>query len=171
MRADFYQRMLDTAMDFFLAGERCNLPMKFGNYESHSLAASIVSNYALSIELALKLLASKNGIPELKWNRVHNLATLFEILPPIVREEIQTEASASFNVEKFVDEIAKTFVDWRYPFEKDFLYADTSNMRRLFIACHAVIRKSHPTLIGSLEQKWGSFNPDSTWIDYEIENS
>lgn len=146
------QRQLDTAAAFFLAGERCALELKFGPYDFHTVVAPTITNYAFSVELALKLIHS------LALGAVatgHNLAGLFDQLPEEVRSNLPYLADC-------VDEIARYFVDWRYAFEKDFLVADDEYPRRAFIECYHEIRRLQPPLRSVYEDLWGGFDPE--WL-------
>jgi HEPN domain-containing protein len=153
------QRMLDTATAFFLTGERCAPELKFGRYGSHSVNAPRIVAYALSIELALKLLhhmltnAQKRG---------HSLRVLFDDLPSSAKERLQY-------LEGWVGEIDRYFENWRYPFEHGFLSGETDNPRRAFIECHREIRNIKPDLMSVYEKNWGSFDPDWNWAWPELE--
>ncbi|MDP1730461.1 MAG: HEPN domain-containing protein [Devosia sp.] len=144
------QRQFDTATAYFLAGERCSLEMRFGRYEFHSIGAPTITNYAFSVELALKLIHTlSRGVQE----RGHDLRELYDALP----EEIRTKLS---HLADCVEEIARYFEDWRYPFEKDFLVADQEEPRRAFIECYREIRRLRPGLLSVYERLWGAFEPD-----------
>jgi len=146
------QRQLDTATAFFLSGERCGLELKFGPYDFHTVGAPTITNYAFSVELALKLIhflslgACATG---------HDVAVLFKQLPTEVRSNLPYLAECA-------DEIARYFVDWRYAFEKDFLVADDEYPRRSFIECYHEIRRLRPQLRSVYEDLWGNFNPE--WL-------
>lgn len=146
------QRQFDTATAYFLAGERCALELKFGTYDFHSVAAPTITNYAFAVELALKL------IHLLAFGRSafgHDLQKLYDDLPDGIRGNLPHLA------EHAVD-IARYFEDWRYPFEKDFLFGDFEDPRRAFIECYGEIKRLQPQLISVYESRWGSFDPE--WI-------
>ncbi len=146
------QRQLDTATAFFLAGERCALELKFDCYDFHAIGAPTITNYALAVELALKLVHSVAlGSSETG----HDLAVLFERLPAEVRDNLPYLAER-------VEEIAQYFVDWRYAFEKDFLIAVEEYPRRAFIECYQEIRRLRPQLRSVYEDLWGGFDPE--WL-------
>jgi hypothetical protein len=146
------QRQLDTATAFFLAGERCALELRFDRYDFHTVGAPTITNYALAVELALKLIHSLAlGNSEMG----HNLAGLFERLPVEVRDHLPYLA-------EHVEEIAEYFVAWRYAFEKDFLIADDEHPRRAFIECYQEIRRLRPELRSVYEELWGGFDP--AWL-------
>ena len=149
MSVDF-QRQLDTATAFFLAGERCSFELKFGNYGFHSINAPTIVNYAFSVELALKLLhlLVRGGT-----DRVHGLKGLFNALPAENRDML-------LYLDGCVDEIDRYFENWRYPFEKELLLGEFDNPRRAFIECYREIRRLRPELMSIYEENWGSFEPD-----------
>jgi hypothetical protein len=170
-----FQRMIDTAVAFFLAGERCTPSLKFGKYGEHSLGAPIVVSYALSIEICLKILIAKaNGDIQ-----GHSLKALFGRLPAESKEHLKRlmeplvsgEVTPEFAVLKSspLDEIDRNFVDWRYPYEQDLLVTSPSSLRRAFIDCHTEIRRAHPQLVSTFERDWGEFTPDETWAWPELE--
>jgi hypothetical protein len=170
-----FQRMIDTAVAFFLAGERCTPSLKFGKYGEHSLGAPVVVSYALSIEICLKMLIAKaNGDIQ-----GHSLKALFDRLPAESKEHLKWlieplvsgEGSPALAVlkESPLDEMDRNFVDWRYPYERDYLAASHSSQRRAFIKCHMEIRRAHPQLVSTFERNWGEFAPDETWAWYEME--
>ena len=144
------QRQLDTATAYFLAGERCSIEMRLGPYGFHSIGAPTITNYAFSVELALKLIHFLSNGTEA---RGHNLKQLFDGLPDRVRAKLP-------HLEDCASEIARYFEDWRYPFEREFLIGDSEEPRRAFIQCYAEIRRLRPTLRSVYEAIWGSFEPD-----------
>ncbi|MCA3643990.1 MAG: hypothetical protein IOC63_19490 [Methylobacterium sp.] len=153
------QRMMDTAVAFFLAAERCRLTLSFSRYPEHFVSAPQVTNYAFSVEIALKILTctlggKKNG---------HNLKDLYESLPDSQKLHLVF-------LEDAFDEAASPFVDWRYPFEKTFLAADPDKLRRAFIVCHSEIRRTSPNLKSKFEHHWGRFDPDWIWNEIELKD-
>jgi len=146
------QRQFDTATAFFLAGERCALELRFGQYEFHSLSAPTIVNYAFAVELALKLIHSLASNVAVTG---HNLEKIFHLLPGDVRSRLP-------HLSDCVEEIAQYFEKWRYPFEKEILYGDYENPRRAFIECYQEIRRLRPQLKSVYESGWGSFEPE--WI-------
>ncbi|MGV8952894.1 MAG: hypothetical protein ACOH2M_17485 [Cypionkella sp.] len=151
MSADL-QRQLDTATAFFLAGERCALEIKFGQYDFHSVSAPTITNYSLAVEIALKLirlLALGNSA------RGHDLEKLYNELPDPVRNNLPHLAEC-------VSGIARYFEDWRYPFEKDLLFGDYDDPRRAFIKCYVEIKRLKPELTSVYERLWGKFDPE--WL-------
>lgn len=144
------QRQLDTA--YFLAGERCSLEMKFGQYDFHSISAPTITNYAFAVELALKLIhLFASGVSE----RGHDLERLYLGLPDDVRANLP-------HLNDCVSDIARYFEDWRYPFEKDLLFGDYESPRRAFIECYREIKRLQPQLVCFYEKLWGSFEPE--WV-------
>jgi HEPN domain-containing protein len=149
------QSQLDTATAFFLAGERCSLEVRFGQYGFHTVSAPTIVNYALSVELSLKLIhllavgASVRG---------HDLEALFRALPEESRANLP-------HLEECVAEIARYFEDWRYPFERELLFGDFDNPRRAFVECCRETRRLRPTLVSIYEQLWEGFEPEwlQTW--------
>ncbi|MCO5148086.1 MAG: HEPN domain-containing protein [Aquamicrobium sp.] len=159
MKDTDFQRMIDTATSFFLAAERCAPELKFGPYGPHSPAAPRIVCYALSVELALKLLLRIDGIDP---KREHDLKGLFEKLP-------DTRRATLVAVDECVDEISEYFHHWRYPYEKEWLEGNFDNPRRAFIACHKEIRRAKPELVSCFERDWGRFEPDYSWAWPELE--
>ncbi len=170
-----FQRMIDTAVAFFLAGERCTPSLKFGKYGEHSLNAPVVVSYALSIEICLKILIAKAG-GDIQG---HSLKVLFGRLSeeskanlkhwaePLVSGEVTAEFA--FLKESPLDEMDRNFVDWRYSYEHDYLTASPSSLRCRFIECHMEVRRAHRQLVSTFERNWGSFEPDGTWAWPEME--
>jgi hypothetical protein len=146
------QRHFDTATAFFLAGERCSLEMRFGQYGFHSVGAPTITNYALSVELALKLLHTISGKGKV---RGHNLKCLLDSLPDEVRFNLPHLADC-------VSDIRRYFEDWRYPHEQEFLIASEDGPRRAFIERYREIRRLRPDLSSIYEQLWGAFEP--SWL-------
>lgn len=153
-----YQRMLDTSTAFFLAGERCAPTLEFGEYGPHRVDAPRIVCYALAVEIVLKLLARHRGT----FSEGHSLRKLYRNLPPDLQEALSY-------LEDHLDEMDRYFVDWRYPYEKDFLIGSTNNVRRVFILCYQEIRRQLPELRSIYERNWGKFEPDSQWAWYEHE--
>lgn len=158
MRTLDHQRMLDTATAFFLAGERCAPDLKFGSYGVHSVDAPRIVCYALSVEIALKLILSSVG----KSTDGHSILSLFTKVP----EEIRVNLSV---LSEYGSEIDAYFVNWRYPYEKDILFGDCGNPRRAFIQCYQEIRRTQLHLKSIYEFNWGNFEPDWQWAWPELE--
>jgi len=152
------QRMIDTAMAFFLAGERCSPEFSFGRYPSHSLTAPVVVAYALAVEIALKILNRHYGLPA----DGHDLMRLLETLPDETRIHLQY-------LEDEIQAIKSTFVEWRYPYEYEFLSVNPSSIRRAFILLHREIRRVLPNLESIYEKNWGHFDPDWYWAWPDLE--
>jgi HEPN domain-containing protein len=146
------ERHLNTATAFFLAGERCELELRFSSYDLHTLHAPTISNYAFSVELALKLihvLQFKTAPKE------HSLKVLFNSLTQEAKDRLPHLAEC-------VEEIDSYFIDSRYPFEKQFLLGDVETPRRAFIEIYKEIRRIEPELVSVFESNWGKFEPE--WI-------
>jgi hypothetical protein len=150
--------MLDTATAFFLAGERCAPDLEFGTYGTHNVSAPRIVSYTLAVEIALKLLAHLAGIAQ----GGHGLRSLFDSLPVNTRSQLGYLGEC-------VDEIDRYFVDWRYPYETDFLIGDFTAPRRSFIECYNEIRRQMPELKSVYERNWGKFDPDWNWAWPELE--
>lgn len=164
------QLMIDTAVSYFLAAERCFPDLEFGKYGSHSVCAPTVTNYAFAIEVALKLLLKMSELN--KTRSGHDLLALYMGLVPKIRKLVRTNypgASTRYTVFMSLKAVRSSFSDWRYAFEGGTLVASTTGMRRLFIACHHAIRTLDPDLKSIYEQKWGNFRPDPQWAWYEEE--
>ncbi|MEO9336438.1 hypothetical protein ABFT80_03245 [Mesorhizobium sp. SB112] len=158
MSALDHQRMLDTATAFFLTGERCAPDLKFGPYGLHSVSAPRIVCYALSVEIAVKLILSIIGRP----SGGHKISELFRKLPDEVGVNL-------FVLSCHADEMDRYFEDWRYPYEKELLLGDCDNPRRAFIECYREIRRISPTLKSIYESNWGNFEPDWQWAWSELE--
>lgn len=144
------QRQFDTATAFFLAGERCALELRFRPYGFHTVSAPAIVNYAFSVELALKLLhLLATGTPA----EGHDLENLYHALPRESAVNLPHLAGC-------VNEIARYFVDWRFPYEKELLFGDYENPRRAFIECYREIRLLRPQLVSVYENMWGAFAPE-----------
>ena len=122
-------------------------------YGFHTLSAPTIVNYTLSVELALKLLHSHVG--SIPMGDGHNLEGLYESLPASVRKNLP-------HLSDCAADIARYFVDWRYPFEKEFLVGEYDNPRRAFIECYREIKRLRPEMPSLYEKLWGAFDPD--WI-------
>jgi HEPN domain-containing protein len=146
------QRQLDIATAYFLAGERCSMEMRFGVYGFHSIGSPTITNYAFSVELALKIIHVLSRQAEI---RGHDLKDLLDELPAEVRSNLP-------HLVECAGEIARYFEDWRYAYEHDFLVAAESEPRRAFIECYREIRRLRPDLRSVYEKLWGTFDPE--WI-------
>ena len=154
------QRQMDTATAFFLAAERCSLEMRIGRYGFHSIGAPTITNYAFSVELALKLLhAISRGVEATG----HDLKSLYDSLSDDVRSNLPHLADCA-------PEIRRYFEDWRYPYEREFLVASEGDPRRAFIECYREIRRLRPELSSVYERLWGSFEPGwfHAWTEGEV---
>jgi HEPN domain-containing protein len=149
--------MIDTATAFFLAGERCEPDVEFGPYDPHSVSAPTIVCFAFSVELALKLIAVIAC--KRKVAREHSLKELFLGLP----QEYQDKLA---HTDQCIEDIDRYFTDWRYSFEHDLLFGETSNPRRAFIECYRLIREIRPELKSVYEENWGEFQPD--WVDRRL---
>lgn len=177
------QRMINTAVAYFLAGERCEPAFGFGRYPTHRIGAPTITCYAMAVEIALKLLLrltlNLNNIEPRKLKN-HDLKKLYDEIPcnnkiyiscfedlfsklEINNLEVDSEGyfiDRGMVVTKITVEKYHPFVDWRYPYEHEFLTGDSDNLRRCFIQAHAEIRRICPELISCYERDWGNFDPD-----------
>lgn len=144
------QRQLDTATAFFLAGERCSLELKFDQYGFHTVSAPTIVNYAFAVELGLKII---HFVVTGSVTKGHDLERLFKSLPDEVCENLP-------HLSDCVTDIARYFENWRYPYEKDFLFGDFESPRRAFIECYREIRRLQPDLVSVYEGGWGKFEPN-----------
>ena len=156
--------MLDTATAFFLAGERCAPPLSFGKYKEHTVSAPCIVCYALAAEIGMKLLLILSDIPVPTGKNGHQLRGLYEALPCYAKDELRW-------IEDHLDEMNDSFVDWRYPYERDFLAASADEIRRAFILVYRQIRNIRPSLLSVYEENWGQFDPDWQLAWHEIEAS
>ncbi|MGL4325058.1 MAG: hypothetical protein ACRCTD_13545 [Beijerinckiaceae bacterium] len=163
------QPMIDTAVAFFLAAERCAPNLAFGVYKPHSVSAPRIVNYALSIEIILKLfLYVENG----KRFEGHDLRKLFSSLRQSSQIEIAGAMPRPRELSDFVDLLGdekNTFINWRYPYEADFLATSCGDLRQIFIAIHAVLNNIHPHVKSVYAKNWGGFRPDPAWAWHELE--
>jgi hypothetical protein len=157
-----FQRMIDTAAAFFLAAERCVPPLKFGVYPEHSVSAPTIVNYALSVEIVLKILLRHYECDLPKGTNGHSIKKLSEALPENKRGFLEYEDEA-------INVLDTSFVDWRYPYEYDFLVISPKDFRSLFCKCYNEIRKLKPDLMCIYEKNWGQFEPDYSWAWHEEE--
>ena len=155
------QNMLDAAVSYFLSAERCFPDFKFGNYGDHSVNAPVITSYAFSIELLLKLLLKINGITK----RGHNLLNLYNELPADNKQNLQYVES---NLDAD-DQISSSFEDWRYAYEKNDLFCSPDELRRIFICLHRELRRVKPELKSIYENNWGQFDPDWNWAWPELQ--
>lgn len=146
------QRQLDIATAYFLAGERCSIDLKFGTYGLHSIGSPTNTNYAFSVELALKVLHVLSCRSEV---RGHDLKVLFDAMPEETKGNLP-------HLQECVSEMAHYFEDWRYAHEKEFLIGDHELPRRGFIECYREIRRLQPNLSSVYEKLWGGFEPE--WV-------
>jgi len=128
------QRQLDIATAYFLAGERCSMEVRFGVYGFHALGSPTNTNYAFSVELALKIIHVLSRNVEA---RGHDLKGLFDALPDEVRGNLP-------HLQECAGEMARYFEDWRYAHEKEFLIGDDEYPRRAFIECYREIKRLQP---------------------------
>lgn len=154
-----HQRMLDTATAFFLAAERCVPEFKFGKYGSHSVSAPTLCNYALSVEIALKLILEIHGISA----KGHNILLLCRKIPFNERSFLGDYLRPSpVDQKSTIREVSRYFIDWRYSYEHCELYGSYDEIRRIFISCYQEVRRLKPDLKSYCERDWGSFEPD--WL-------
>ena len=166
-----YQRMLDTATAFFLAAERCVPEFKFGVYQSHSVSAPVLCNYAMSVEIMLKLILKHHDVDPPKGWRGHDLLLLCRKIPQSNRSFLNYYLQPSpIDNQSIIREISRYFVDWRYSYEKEFLIGSHNEIRRLFIDCYREIRHLKPDLRNYYENDWGMFEPDWMWAWFEQEH-
>jgi hypothetical protein len=88
------------------------MEMKFGAYGFHSIGSPTITNYAFSVELALKIIHVLSRSAEV---RGHDLKDLFDALPDEVRSNLP-------HLQECAGEMARYFQDWRYAFDKDLLF-------------------------------------------------
>ncbi len=184
------QRMLDTAVAFFLAGERCRSDVKLPNYPNHEISAPTVVCYSFSVEIAIKLILNLHDIQyNIRGENGHCLRSLFDKIPQDSKSHLIFLEDAIIELEKNYDKIIKLgiqenaisesdarpdlrrekqkvvspFIEWRYPFEQKFLSASPDQLRRMFIVSHREIRRLLPSLRSVYETDWGSFEP--RWFD------
>ena len=146
------QRQLDIATAYFLAGERCSVEMKFGVYGLHSIGSPTITNYAFSVELALKIVHALSRNAEM---RGHDLKMLFDALPEDVRKNLP-------HLQECVGDMALYFENWRYAYETEFLVGADEYPRRAFIECYREIKRLRPQLASVYESLWGGFEPE--WV-------
>lgn len=177
-------RMMNSAVEYFLAGERCKEPLAFGQYSQHELGTPVVVLYAFSIELALKVLLGNISKSELQFSREksnisyeelniphgHKLKLLFAKLPQDSRDQLQYISAKWSTCEQnetgrddqksILDGIDSAFEDWRYHFEKGFLWVSLTDLNRAFVIIHTEIRRKFPDFMSRFELEWGRFDLD-----------
>lgn len=146
------QRQLDIATAYLLAGERCSFEMRFGAYGFHSIGSPAITNYAFSVELALKIIHALSRNAEV---RGHDLKELFDALPEEIRSNLP-------HLQECAGEMARYFEDWRDAYEKEFLIGDDEYPRRGFIEGYREIKRLRPQLASVYETLWGGFEPE--WV-------
>ena len=143
------QRLLDNALAFYEAGRRCGTPAKASIppfKEGVELGAPTVACLAFSIELFLKLLLLlETGT----YDREHELDEIFEKLPSGVKEQI--ERNCRSDVQYYLKQAQKAFVQWRYQHEYEFLIASPENLAEISVALRATVKERHPNLVSVFE--------------------
>jgi hypothetical protein len=161
---------MNSAVEYFLAGERCNQPLAFGQYPKHELGTPVAVHYAFSIELVLKVLLKKSEITyaHLRGIDGHSLRQLFDLLPDDSKihlqwlspqfEDFQKSENDDNACQNIIDEIDRVFVNWRYHFESAFLSTSVTNLNRAFVIIHTEIRRKFPDFMSDREREWGQFD-------------
>ncbi len=116
-----------------------------------------MTNYAFSVELALKLIHLLARDAE---ERGHDLKALFDALPKYIQRNLP-------HLQECASAIASYFANWRYAHEKDFLVGGEEDPRRAFIECYREIKRLQPQLTSVYESLWGGFEPEwvRTWTE------
>jgi hypothetical protein len=177
------QRMMNSAVEYFLAGERCSLEMKYDPYRAHKIGTPTTVLYAFSVEMILKVLlgniklAKKNDVSQdetitledvVKKKVGHSLKKLFNLLPndskqrlAVLEDEntciIDIDENNNLVTTSILSQIDTSFVDWRYHFEKRFLTIDDSYLTTAFMRIHDEIRNLFPDFMSNTEKVWGKF--------------
>lgn len=163
------QRMLDSSVAYFLAGERCSPDLTFGRYGNHSLCSPVITCYSFSLEIILKLhiyYDSKNPKNE------HNIINLYNTLSDEIRSLISESLPKPHlqrNIADIFSDYSNAFSDWRYAYEKSYLECWPSELRHAFIACHRAFRELYPDQMSIYERNFGGFSPDPDWAWYDME--
>lgn len=126
--------------------------MRYGAYGFHSIGSPTITNYALSVEIALKIIHVLSRNEEV---RGHDLWELFKALPDEIRDNLP-------HLQECAEEMARYFENWRYAYEKEFLVGDDEYPRRGFIECYREIRRLQPGLESIYERLWSGFEPE--WV-------
>jgi hypothetical protein len=142
------QRLLNAAVAFYQAASRCEFTICVTPLQRHAVGAPTVVNYALSIELYLKLLnLLQTGTPP----RGHHLLALFDSLVPETRAIIVEKTRCAYGSEEDLREriegISKAFVDWRYAHEHEFLFVSNDHLTDLAYGLHVTLRRLYPDLV------------------------
>jgi hypothetical protein len=146
LNTEMPQRMLNAAAAFYIAAARCRGTVHTGttSYETH--APPIVC-YAFSIELYLKLILL---ITTGKKARGHKLVKVYDKLSDRTRRIVVTNWKFPGDPEhlrNLVEEASEIFVQWRYPYEHDFLVASPDELHDIALALHCAVNAIKPELI------------------------
>lgn len=128
------------------------MELRFSSFDFHSIGSPTITNYAFSLELALKILHVLSGKAD---TRGHNLKFLFDALPEETKGNLP-------HLRGCANEISQYFEDWRYAHEKEFVIGAPQLPRRGFIECYREIRRQQPSLSSVYEKLWGGFDPE--WV-------
>jgi hypothetical protein len=119
-----------------------------------SLGAPPISNFALSIELYIKLFLS---LVDDRRVTGHNLYCLFlkldEAAPDVGRAVIESHFNSKGNRQMFVELLeleSKAFENWRYAHEKEFLISSPNSLFMIAKAFRDTLNRLHPHLLDTL---------------------
>lgn len=101
------------------------------------IRSSLISSallYALSSEISLKTLAKREGI---RIEKQHDLKNLFDLLPEETKNRIKESVEGyDENFDTLLEANKKTFIEWRYFYEKDNLNVDLDFVRKFSLAAN-----------------------------------
>jgi hypothetical protein len=136
------QGLLNEAVSFFNAANRCQAEVKLSPWAGVSLMRPAVVCYAFSLELYLKLLhVSASG--KSTWG--HELNTLYNGLPPTTKSDLLAECYGIDLVGELTS-AANAFKQWRYSHEHETLAVDPSKLADIIGGCHRLVRRLNPKL-------------------------
>lgn len=169
--------MLATAISFFMGGERCAIELEFGSYPSHSVVGPAVINYALSIEISLKLLGLLSKSTS-ETPKTHNTWELYQNLNEKMKTAIRNSFRNYFTFENLEEEIRNSlirdpkkprslFETWRYHFDYDPPPTSIGFLQELARSCLDVLKKDFSSLYRDYETKIRPFSPCESWSEFQ----
>ena len=171
-----HQLMLGTAISFFMAGERCILPLKFGSYPMHGVSAPCVVNYALSIEIIMKIIIELSNENSDK-PRGHNINLLYRNIKQPIRDKIKNNFNKEFSLRGFEEDLLSTstvcadgknrsiFETWRYSYEVDSDIVSVGFLREFFKSCLETLKNEFPEVWKIYAKRKKDFKVCPQWSD------
>ncbi len=173
-------KMIGTAISFFLAGERCAVTLQFGSYQSHSVIAPCIVNYAFSIEIILKLLLLLSN-PNERIPKTHDIYDLYDHLDVKYKDffaknfhlyyalkcsfEKQFEETRKYDVNK--KKYISIFETWRYSYDLDSNVISVGFLQETFRVCFNALKYFFPDTWRNYTDQKGDFFPCSKWDEFK----